>query len=124
MQLHTFKNQLDMKISPDGNNLSVGEKQLIALARVFAYDPKILILDEATSNLDVQTERKLQYAIETLIKGRTAIIIAHRLTTIEACDRILMIEKGKIVEDGSHNELINKGEKYYNLSKGLSQLEH
>jgi ABC-type multidrug transport system fused ATPase/permease subunit len=81
-------------------------------------------LDEATSNLDVQTERKLQYAIETLIKGRTAIIIAHRLTTIEACDRILMIEKGKIVEDGSHNELIDKGEKYYNLSKGLSIFEH
>lgn len=124
MQLHTFKNQLDMKISPDGNNLSVGEKQLIALARVFAYNPKILILDEATSNLDVQTERKLQYAIETLIKGRTAIIIAHRLTTIEACDRILMIEKGKIVEDGSHTTLISNEGKYYNLSKGLSQLEH
>jgi len=124
MQLEHFKNQLDMKISPDGNNLSVGEKQLIALARVFAYDPKILILDEATSNLDVQTERKLQHAIETLIKGRTAIIIAHRLTTIEACDRILMIEKGKIVEDGSHNQLIDKREKYYSLSKGLNALEH
>jgi ABC-type multidrug transport system fused ATPase/permease subunit len=102
----------------------VGEKQLIALARVFAYDPKILILDEATSNLDVQTERKLQYAIETLIKGRTSIVIAHRLTTIEACDRILMIEKGKIVEDGTHNELIDKQEKYYSLSKGLNVLEH
>jgi subfamily B ATP-binding cassette protein MsbA len=81
-------------------------------------------LDEATSNLDVQTERKLQYAIETLIKGRTAIIIAHRLTTIEACDRILMIEKGKIVEDGTHNELIDKQEKYYSLSKGFNALEH
>lgn len=124
MQLDNFKNQLDMKISPDGNNLSVGEKQLIALARVFAYDPKILILDEATSNLDVQTERKLQSAIEKLIKGRTSIIIAHRLTTIEACDRILVIDKGQIVEDGSHESLISKEGKYYNLSKGLSQLEH
>lgn len=124
MQLDNFKNQLDMKISPDGNNLSVGEKQLIALARVFAYDPKILILDEATSNLDVQTERKLQFAIEKLIKGRTSIIIAHRLTTIEACNRILVIDKGQIVEDGSHASLISKEGKYYNLSKGLSQLEY
>lgn len=123
MQLKHYKNQLDMKISPDGNNLSVGEKQLIALARVYAYNPKILILDEATSNLDVQTERKLQHAIETLINGRTAIIIAHRLTTIEACDRILVIEKGNIVEDGTHSELLSKEGKYYNLSKGLSPLE-
>jgi len=123
MQLEHFKNQLDMKISPDGNNLSVGEKQLIALARVFAYNPKILILDEATSNLDIQTERKLQHAIETLIKGRTSIIIAHRLTTIEACDRILLIEKGNIVEDGTHSELLSKEGKYFNLSKGLSPIE-
>jgi ATP-binding cassette subfamily B protein len=80
-------------------------------------------LDEATSNLDIQTERKLQHAIETLIKGRTSIIIAHRLTTIEACDRILLIEKGNIVEDGTHSELLSKEGKYFNLSKGLSPIE-
>jgi ATP-binding cassette subfamily B protein len=90
----------------------MGQKQLIAMARVFAYNPKILILDEATSNLDIETEIKIQKAIQELIKNRTSIIIAHRLSTIVHCDRILVIDKGNILEDGYHQELLEKNGAY------------
>jgi ATP-binding cassette subfamily B protein len=90
----------------------MGQKQLIAMARVFAYNPKILILDEATSNLDIETEIKIQKAIQELIKNRTSIIIAHRLSTIVHCDRILVIDKGNILEDGNHQELLEKNGAY------------
>jgi ATP-binding cassette subfamily B protein len=115
MGLNDMSENIDMRIESDGSNMSMGQKQLIAMARVFAYDPKILILDEATSNLDIETEIKIQKAIQELIKNRTSIIIAHRLSTIVHCDRILVIDKGGILEDGSHYELLAKNGAYAQL---------
>lgn len=106
----------DEKVQPDGINLSVGEKQLIAIARVFAYNPKILILDEATSAIDTITEQRLQMAIKKVLKGRTSIVIAHRLSTIIDSDRILYIKNGSIAEDGSHQELMEMKGEYWKLN--------
>ncbi|MCK5784934.1 MAG: ABC transporter ATP-binding protein [Candidatus Sabulitectum sp.] len=98
-----------------GATLSTGQKQLICFARALAHDPRILILDEATSNVDPTTEQLIQRAIETLMKGRTSIIVAHRLSTIQKCDEILVIDAGKIMERGSHQELLARRGIYYNL---------
>ena len=94
------------KIMERGNNLSVGQRQLISFVRALVYDPDILILDEATSSIDTETEAIIQYAIEKLIQKRTSIIIAHRLTTIRHADKIMVLDKGNIVEYGSHDELL------------------
>src|SRR5207302_181551 len=83
-----------------GVRLSSGQRQLVAFARAFLADPAVLILDEATSSLDLPTERLVQHALRTLLKGRTAIIIAHRLSTVEIADRVLVLDRGRIVEDG------------------------
>ncbi len=104
---------LNTRINSD--SLSVGEKQLIAIARVFAYDKKIVILDEATSHIDSYTEYLLHKAINELFKGRTSIIIAHRLSTIRDCDKIIVIYRGKIIEMGTHEELLSKGGFYSKL---------
>jgi len=106
---------LDTKISSD--SLSLGEKQLVAIARIFAYDKKIVILDEATSHIDSYTEYLLHKALDELFKGRTSIIIAHRLSTIRNCDRIIVIYRGKIIEMGTHEELLSKGGFYSKLWK-------
>lgn len=98
-----------------GATLSTGQRQLIAFARVLAYDPKIFILDEATSNIDTETELLIQDALNKVIKGRTSIIIAHRLSTIQNVDRILVLHKGEIVEEGSHFDLLDKKGMYYDL---------
>ncbi|MBL7789028.1 MAG: ABC transporter ATP-binding protein [Chitinophagales bacterium] len=108
-------NRIEEILQPDGINLSIGEKQLIAIARVFAYDPKILILDEATSSIDSITEQKLQKAVKQVLKGRTSIVIAHRLSTIIESDRILYIQNGQIIEQGSHQELMTKKGVYWKL---------
>jgi ATP-binding cassette subfamily B multidrug efflux pump len=98
-----------------GKNLSSGEKQLISFARALAYKPRILVLDEATSNVDTNTERLIQQAVRKLMEGRTSIVIAHRLSTIKGVDRILVMHKGQIVEEGKHAELIEKRGIYYRL---------
>ncbi|MGR3218702.1 MAG: ABC transporter ATP-binding protein [Candidatus Anammoxibacter sp.] len=100
-----------------GNNLSQGQKQLLAFARALAYDPKILILDEATSSVDTETELLIRDALNKLISGRTSIIVAHRLSTIKEVDKIIVLKNGKIAEEGAHEELLGQRGIYYNLYK-------
>lgn len=109
------------QVNERGSRLSQGQKQLIAFARTLLSDPKILVLDEATSSIDAKTEKLLQQGLQALLKGRTSFIIAHRLSTIKHCDRILYISDKNIVESGSHKELIEKKGHYYHLY--TSQLE-
>ncbi|MCJ7553411.1 MAG: ATP-binding cassette domain-containing protein, partial [Ignavibacteriaceae bacterium] len=95
--------------------LSGGQRQRVAIARALLADPKILILDEATSNLDTESESFIQESLKELMKGRTTFVIAHRLSTIRQADQILVIENGEIKERGSHNELIEKQGRYFDL---------
>jgi len=105
----------DTELRQRGTNLSGGEKQLLAFARAAIRDPSILVLDEATANLDVGTEAMIQQALETLLEGRTAIIIAHRLSTIRSVDRILVLKQGELIESGSHDELLAQNGLYASL---------
>ncbi|MFB2938539.1 ABC transporter ATP-binding protein [Aerosakkonemataceae cyanobacterium BLCC-F154] len=107
----------DTELRERGTNLSGGQKQLLAFARAAIRDPRILVLDEATANLDVRTEALIQEALDRLLVGRTAIIIAHRLSTIRNVDRILVLKRGELVEIGSHEELLAKGGLYASLYK-------
>ncbi|HSM45835.1 MAG TPA: ATP-binding cassette domain-containing protein [Acidimicrobiia bacterium] len=100
-----------------GYRLSGGEKQRIAIARVVLEDPSVLILDEATSHLDSRSEALIQQALEDLMKGRTSIVIAHRLSTVRAADQILVIDEGRIVESGDHESLIARNGLYAELSR-------
>src|SRR5206468_9169251 len=95
----------DTQVEKRGSRLSAGQRQLVAFARAFLADPRVLILDEATSSLDLPSERLVQRALRTLLAARTAIIIAHRLSTVEIADRVLVIDAGRIVEDGDPGEL-------------------
>ena len=106
---------LDAQVGEDGGMLSVGEKQLISFARAIIADPKILVLDEATSSVDTVTEKIIQEAIEKVIKGRTSFVIAHRLSTIVNADVILLVSDGKIIERGTHRELMDLRGSYYEL---------
>jgi len=106
---------LDTPVLEGGKNLSVGQRQLVSFLRAFVANPKILILDEATSSIDPRTEARLQEALERLIKGRTTIVIAHRLQTIVRADHIVVIEDGRVVEEGRHDELLAKGGAYARL---------
>jgi ATP-binding cassette subfamily B multidrug efflux pump len=98
-----------------GSGLSQGQRQLLAIARAALADPRILILDEATSSVDTRTERLIQKALEKLLEGRTSFVVAHRLSTIRHADQILVISGGEIVERGKHDELLEKKGFYYNL---------
>ena len=108
-------NAMDEKILDHGSMLSSGQRQLISFARALAQNPKILILDEATSSIDSQTEEIIQNAMSILMKGRTTFIIAHRLSTIKNADKIYLLDKGSIVEEGNHETLIQKKGKYYEM---------
>jgi ABC-type multidrug transport system fused ATPase/permease subunit len=98
-----------------GNNLSTGQRQLLSFARALAYEPAILVLDEATSSVDTETEILIQDALRKLLQGRTAIVIAHRLSTIEHVDRILVVHAGELRESGTHAELLQSRGVYYRL---------
>ncbi len=116
---HSFITQqpkgYETEIAERASGLSQGQKQLIAFARTIISDPKILILDEATSSIDTKTERELQRGISAVLKGRTSFLIAHRLSTIRDCDKIMYIDSGKIIESGNHEELMAKRGAYYKL---------
>ncbi len=105
----------DTKIGEDGMKLSVGEKQRMAIGRALLADPRILVLDEATSSLDSETETLIQDALDTLLRGRTSFVIAHRLSTIIKADKIVVMEKGEVVEMGNHTELLERGGVYARL---------
>ena len=110
-----MENGLDSEIGEGGGNLSTGEKQLLSFARALLADPKILVLDEATSSIDTVTEKAIQDAIGTVIKGRTSFMIAHRLSTIVHADMILLVHDGRIIERGTHAELMQQRGEYYKL---------
>ena len=116
---HDFISQLplayDSPLTERGQNLSQGQRQLLAFARVLAADPEILVLDEATANIDTETELLIQEAVERLTKGRTSIIIAHRLQTIQEADRVLVLDQGQVAEIGNHEELLAAGGLYATL---------
>lgn len=114
-------NGYDTKLSQEGGGISQRQKQLISIARALLADPKILILDEATSSIDTVTEIKIQDALNTLMKDRTSIVIAHRLNTIQNADRIFVMKNGKIIEDGTHNSLLKLKGFYYELYNGYFQ---
>jgi ATP-binding cassette subfamily B protein len=117
--LHRFIERLPGKyhynVMERGNTLSQGQRQLISFARALLYNPAILILDEATSSVDSESEQLIQRAIDMLIKGRTSIVIAHRLSTIRRANQILVLDKGKVLERGNHSELIAAEGAYYKL---------
>ena len=126
VQSHHFINNLPFKYEQEvlerGSGLSLGQKQLLSFARALASKPGILILDEATSNVDTETERLIQDSIQKLVKGRTTIIIAHRLSTLRTVDKVLVLKAGKVVEFGTRRELMDKKGTYYQLIKMHSEL--
>ena len=108
-------NGYDYNAMERGGMLSVGQRQLISFIRAYVYDPKILVLDEATSSIDTESEKLIQNAIEILTKGRTSIVIAHRLATIQKADKIIVMDKGEIIEIGNHQELLKQNGQYKRL---------
>jgi ATP-binding cassette subfamily B protein len=113
--IEKFPARYDTEVGEGGNRLSTGQKQLIALARALLADPQILVLDEATSSVDTETEREIQAGIETVLKGRISLIIAHRLSTIRAANRILVLDQGRVIEEGSHEDLLQSAGPYSRL---------
>src|ERR1044071_9268127 len=110
-----LENGYETQVQERGSRLSLGQRQLVALARALLADPRILILDEATSSVDIGTERKIEQALRLLLSGRTAFIIAHRLSTIRDADLIVVLEHGRIVEQGTHDELLQRQGLYTSL---------
>ena len=113
--IKTLPDGYNMFLNEEASNISQGEKQLLTIARAIISDPKILILDEATSSVDTRVELMLQQAMQNVMKGRTSFVIAHRLSTIRSADLILVIKDGNIIEQGNHEELMAKGGFYEEL---------
>ena len=107
--------QLETPVHEGGTILSTGQRQLVAIARAMAYDPRVLILDEATANIDSETEHLIQQALQRLFQGRTTLVIAHRLSTIRQANRLLVLHQGRIVEHGTHEDLLSRRDFYYRL---------
>ncbi len=102
-------------LAEEGSNLSQGQRQLLSIARIMLANPPMLILDEATSSIDTRTERQIQDAFDTMMIGRTTFIVAHRLSTIQKADQIIVMKDGNIIEQGNHEELLKKNGFYHNL---------
>jgi ATP-binding cassette subfamily B protein len=117
LELFEKRGGIDAKVDERGANFSAGERQLIAFARAIYKDAPILVLDEATASIDSDTEARLQTAVEAVMEGRTSLVIAHRLSTIRAVDRIVVFHRGRIVENGTHDELLRKGGVYARLHR-------
>jgi ATP-binding cassette subfamily B protein len=116
---HDFVMELEKnyetEVGEGGNQLSLGQKQLVSFARAVLKRPRLLIMDEATSSIDTETELQIQQGLTRVLKGRTSFVIAHRLSTIRAADRILVIDKGQIIEQGTHNDLLRANGRYHSL---------
>ncbi|RYG54143.1 ATP-binding cassette domain-containing protein, partial [bacterium] len=119
--IHRLPQGYNTPISERGGNLSQGQRQLLAIARAILADPRILILDEATSSVDTRTERHIQEAMRRLMRGRTSFVIAHRLSTIREADQILVVSAGEIIERGTHHELLEQGGFYFRMINGDQQ---
>ena len=113
--IEKMPNGYDEPVTERGSTLSAGQRQLISFARTLAYNPKILVLDEATANIDTETESLITQALEVLMKGRTTIMVAHRLSTIQHADKIIVMHQGEIKESGNHQELLAKNGMYKKL---------
>jgi ATP-binding cassette, subfamily B, bacterial len=121
---------LDSEVGERGGSLSMGQRQLVALARVLLQEPAIVILDEATASVDPLTETLIQEGLDVVLENRTAVVIAHRLSTVRTADRIVVLEKGKIIEEGTHDQLLVRGGHYADLyntyfrHQSLEYIEH
>jgi ATP-binding cassette subfamily B protein len=113
--IERLPNGLDTVLTEGGGSISSGERQLISIARAFARNPQLILFDEATSYIDSQTELRIQQAIESLMRNRTSLVVAHRLSTIRNANRILVLNRGRIIETGNHDQLIDKQGFYYRL---------
>ena len=121
--IRRLPNGYDTMLESDGSNLSQGQRQLIAIARAAISQPPVLVMDEATSSIDTRTEKLIEKGMDALMKDRTVFVIAHRLSTVRNSDAILVLEKGEIIERGSHDELLQEKGKYYQLHTGQFELE-
>ena len=113
--ISTFPDKYSTVVGEKGINLSGGQRQRIAIARAILKNPRLLLLDEATSSLDTESERLVQEALERLMQGRTTFVVAHRLSTIQRADRILVLDKGRVVEQGTHAQLLERKGLYHYL---------
>ena len=113
----------DTMLTADGSNLSQGQRQLLAIARAAIAKPPVLILDEATSSIDTRTERLIENGMDAIMEGRTVFVIAHRLSTVRNSNAIMVLEKGEVIERGSHDELLEQKGRYYQLYTGQFELE-
>jgi len=115
--IEKLDNGYDTRVRERGNNFSSGQRQLISFARTIVHEPKIMILDEATSNIDTETEQLIQDSLQKMMNIGTMLIVAHRLSTIQHVDKIIVLSKGEIIEEGSHQELLKNKKHYYQLYK-------